>query len=494
MAEPGPYRDVYLDAVTDFPEKLPAGVERSTSYYAHEVVTEDGVRVTTWFKRGDPSKNIPEQQVAVERDVIPKLKEAWDAKVAKETPSASSQQTARRDTETIDGRVKQFNPETGRFDIDLGSASDPAVAERQRAAEARQQANDERANAREDRIAATASQNAEIAQSREARADRTEDRQTDIAARQAETAEQTNQRGWAELALRAQSEQRLSDAQTAELRNGKVIQTPDGRTIQIRNGPDGTASVEDVTPPSKPGSVGTLPENTHLGTIYSSIQAAAQKISEDTSLTPEQKNKKFDQIQAAATLLAQNSNAILTAQQNSLTNRTSQRNVDVQDAASRRTFAAGQMSDAFSDVSKLKTPAGSGLAGPAFLGRLMLGLQVAEKVGGLKTFPREQGGQAIQQADTLGLPGMPSGAQQPQGPVQQPAAAGAGGSSPTINIINGVPQANAAPQSVQSALPQMPGGGFMPPGSGMSFDGGQLRAPGYSEDQERPAWMDQLGY
>jgi hypothetical protein len=164
----------------------------------------------------------------------------------------------------------------------------------------------------------------------------------------------------------------------------------------------------------------------------------------------------------------------------------------VQDAASRRTFAAGQMNDAFSDISKMKLPMGSGLGGPAFLGRLMLGLQVAEKVGGLKTFPREMGGQAIQQADTLGLPGMPQGAQQPQGSVQQPAMAGAGGGSPTINIINGVPQ--SPPQSVQNALPQDPTGVFMPPGNGMAMQNGQLTAPGYREDQERPAWMDQLGY
>lgn len=230
-----------------------------------------------------------------------------------------------------------------------------------------------------------------------------------------------------------------------------------------------------------------LPANTHLGTIYTGIQSAAQKIAADETMTPQEKLKAYDQLQKAGELLADETSTILTSQQNTLTNQTSQRNADVQDAASRRTFAAGLVNDSFKDVSGLAeyAPAGSGIAGPAFLGRIMLGMTLADKMGGLKTFPTVQPGAAAQQVYGQGLPGMEPQAQPQAMPQQQqPATPGAG---MTLNIINGVPQ---APQSVTQAMPPNPALSAAP--ETMNWNGGQLRAPGYQPEEEEaqiPAFM-----
>lgn len=238
------------------------------------------------------------------------------------------------------------------------------------------------------------------------------------------------------------------------------------------------------------GRMASLPPNTHLGTIYTGIQAAAQKIAADESMTPQEKLKAYDQLQKAGELLADETSTILTSQQNTLTNQTSQRNTDVQDAASRRTFAAGLVNDSFKDVSSLAeyAPAGSGIAGPAFLGRIMLGMTLADKMGGLKTFPTVQPGAAAQQVYGQGLPGMEQQAQPQAMPQQQPQ----GGGQP-INIFNvsqppqSVTQAMPPNPALQGGLPQIPGGGFLPQGSPIQYSGGQLRAPGYQAPEEEEA-------
>lgn len=285
----------------------------------------------------------------------------------------------------------------------------------------------------------------------------------------------TSQRGWAELALRTAQEQRLSAADQAKLRNGETVNLPNGRIIQIRNDPQtGEAIVTDVTPKNAGAvNVPDMTPGTALGTIYTGYNSALQKIMADQNMTPQEKLQAAEQVRKAAELLANETSYILTSQQNTLSNQTSQRNTDVQDAASRRTFASNLVDQSFKDVSGLAeyAPAGSGLAGPAFMGRILLGLQVADKLGGLQTFPRVEPGAAAQQVYGMPLPGT-----QAQ-PVQQPAQAAA----PGVNItFNQTPQ---TPQFMEQATP-------VPPG--MSFDGGQLRAPGYAPpppDDQNPVGM-----
>jgi len=127
---------------------------------------------------------------------------------------------------------------------------------------------------------------------------------------------------------------------------------------------------------------------------------------------------------------------------------------------------------------------GSNLGGPAFMSRVLMGLTLADKLGGLKVFPDVEMGTALQQTKGLGLPGMQQG-QQPQ-QVQAGGGSG-GGSGQPINIFN---VSQPAPQSVQQALPPIPGGGVLPEGNsaGLRFEGGQLRAPGFRADEDTPQW------
>lgn len=438
--------DTYLDkdgaVITD--ENKAWSIERT-------IVYADGTKEV--WKRS-PGQDPEKFGVIVSRGTDKDQTDRWD----KQQPSATSQASAGRDTVNVDGRTKQWNPETKRYDIDVGSATDPDTKARQQAADTRAQNTEDRAN-------------------------RTEDRAIAAGERQAAAQEESNKRGWAELALQQQREQRLSEVETAKLRNGEVVRQPDGRYIQIRNGPDGKAIIEDVTPASssRPGSAPTLPPGTHLGTISTALQSVAQRIVDDPNMTPQEKNNSLDQLAKFGTTFTQETSTILGAQQNIYTNESNQRSLNVRDAESRRNFSSGLINDAMKDTMALKTPVGSNLAGPAFVARLMLGLTLADKLGGLKTIPDVEMGQALQQTKGLGLPGM-----QPQQPVQQPQvqAQPQAGGMPTINIINGVPQ--QAPQSVETMMPPNPIRAATPPIGRDSWE------PDPQAYETAPAWAQSL--
>lgn len=258
-----------------------------------------------------------------------------------------------------------------------------------------------------------------------------------------------------------------------------------GRLYAIERDKNGIVTrqreITDGGAPSRPMPSTQLDPQASLGSIYSAASRVGERIARDPNMTPPEKLDALQQVKENAELLASETSYILTSQQNTLSNLTSQRNTDIQEAASRRSFSSGLINDAYKNVTS-KPGLGRGTAGPAFMAQIELGVRLAEKLGGLDKFERIQPGAAAQQVYNTPLPGS-----QPQ---SQPGGGSGGGGGNPINIFNVTqPGATPAPAPVPAAIEQA-----MPVPPGMRFEGGQLRAPGYQAPEEEaqiPDWMRQ---
>ena len=227
-----------------------------------------------------------------------------------------------------------------------------------------------------------------------------------------------------------------------------IIDLGQGRKGKVNE--DGT--ITDVTPTRGGRALPQVDGGAVLGELGTKFAATLEKI-EAMDLTPQEKLDMADRVKSTFELIAQETTAVLSSQQNTLTNQTSQRNTDVQDAASRRSFAANLQQNSFQNVAELAqyAPAGSKAPGMAFMEQLQLGMQLAERMGGLKTYDRIQPGAAAQQVYNTPLPGS-----QPQQQPQQAQPQAAAGQPITFNI-NAAPTAPVpVPAAFASGMPSGP--------------------------------------
>lgn len=102
----------------DFPSELPAGVARTKEWYAYRRTAPDGRQVWEWYKRGSgkAAGTGTTDPVFTTQTVVPRATQQAEQR------QEQQQATAGRATVTVDGRVKQWNPQTNTYDIDLGPA------------------------------------------------------------------------------------------------------------------------------------------------------------------------------------------------------------------------------------------------------------------------------------------------------------------------------------------------------------------------------------
>lgn len=247
------------------------------------------------------------------------------------------------------------------------------------------------------------------------------------------------------------------------------------------------------------GSSRALPKidaNATLGELGVKYRQALDQI-ESMDLDDVDKLRAAQRIKDTFDLIAEEATTLISSQQNTLSNLTSQRNTDIQDAASRRTFSANLLDNTFKNVASLAeyAPAGSTAPGRAYQEQLMLGIALAEKLGGLKTFDRIAPGAAAQQTYGTPLPGT-QGTPEAQAAQQRAQTAfGGGGGNPITFNINAAPAPAPQPVSVPAFIEQnVPP---VPVPAGMRFDSGQLKAPGYTappvvqqpQDDETTSWL-----
>ncbi len=77
----------------------------------------DGRVEVQYYRRGQ--EGVRRTEVTIDKPT----QTAFNADLARTTPSATSQATAARDTVTVNGKVMQWNPQTQRYDIEVGPAS-----------------------------------------------------------------------------------------------------------------------------------------------------------------------------------------------------------------------------------------------------------------------------------------------------------------------------------------------------------------------------------
>lgn len=114
--------DEIIDDPELFPDPLPREVSKSGDFYAIKKQLADGRIAIEWYKRG---RKLAEGEAP--QDPVIARSQGYAKAVADEYAKQQQQQgQAARQTETIGGRVKQWNPETNAYDIDLGPAGTQA--------------------------------------------------------------------------------------------------------------------------------------------------------------------------------------------------------------------------------------------------------------------------------------------------------------------------------------------------------------------------------
>lgn len=163
-----------------------------------------------------------------------------------------------------------------------------------------------------------------------------------------------------------------------------------------------------VTTAAKP--LGSLPADTHLGTVTRAVQAKLDEIYADPNLTEKEKLDRATLMVNAGDALLKETQSILTAQQTAFSNETTLRGQDLAETQSRRNFSQNVWDTAYKQAVELNKyqPAGSDTGFQAMLGQMLLGSGFAAANGGMRDVARPAMPQGLQQAQGLGLPGMPA--------------------------------------------------------------------------------------
>jgi hypothetical protein len=521
MAEPGIYRDTYLDDPADFPESLPAGVERSKSYYAHEVVYEDGSRVVTWYRRG--SANQPEQQIGVQRDTVPKLKEAWDTKVAKQVPTATSQETAKRQTEKIGGRVMQWNPVTDKYDIDLGPADAPSATANAKG----RKATIENGEYVEREIEADGSQGRIVVQrpatkaeidaisgprdvsgttrepvqgrpgytkvtsaKKDAQGNETKDIYYEDAQgnRIASLGDERKPVGAPYKNAQGQWVQRYDDETVAPLPEGAVPQEKPEPYVMVESKPyirqpDGSLKPAPIEGEVKPGQGPSLEElESQFMQEVEGLQSFAAKLQQAVAagtMTPEEKKERWAEAKDVANAKIKRWNDLVTAQRGVYGDVAANWRQEQATANTRLNASTQALQLGTQTANSLTGASGSGKAGALF-GTLTAGRAAGEMYGGYASGPPPALPPAA--ASVLGMEINADGSI-----TMRPKGQGAGGAAQMPAAM--ASSAQSAEEAMQADIAAAGGRGTTLPGqpgpdvptpAGMSFSGGQLRAPGAS--------------
>lgn len=244
--------------------------------------------------------------------------------------------------------------------------------------------------------------------------------------------------------------------QIVTLENGtKAVFNPDTKTFDPV--PVGQSNVN--VPPLDP--------QAHMGMFAQVMSTMMQKIQNDPTMSAADKVKAMDQVAAQIELMHKESAEALTAQGNVRSQDITQRGQDMNDQASRRTWASDLQQNAYKNTAAAAQymPAGSDPS-QGMIGQMLLGAGTAGAFGGLpQPQPQVPQGPAQQQVMSQGMPGFPgitinvggapqqpspmmagvmNAPQQPQeqtppfrGPLADPAGLAAGAPSPMMSGVMG---------------------------------------------------------
>ncbi len=458
-------------------------------------------------------------------------------------PTATSQETAKRDTITVDGRVKQWNPETSRYDIDVGAAGTGQAASGPAQERAAQEQVERRRNSQAVGIPLTdvekaqwdvARQKEQDAKDEKARADIRQER-LDIENR----AQRIWSQGVQERQLTGQEDERKRVAGLQErdqqLQENAPIKTEHGIFRPVRDQSGAVVSLERI-----PGGEGAPPPDlgalkAELGNIVPELQGKWQELlqaEKDSGgqFTHQDALKEFIRLHQVAEARSNEITNILNAQQNVRSQDITQRGNTLTNISGRQNMAQTAFSNAVQAVTGMRGPNGMPFGAPPGVSasgaiRDLMGLQkeYAQGIGALRDVPEVP--QTPLQQSVMGI-----------NPAGMVAGAGQGGTPISININTGggapnlsglVPQMSVGqepfPTPGQTPTPQMPDPSNAPPmptsmsdlfsqeeqnaandpdrmaalqrikqevglgnrskivvPGGMRYAGGQLRAPGYS--------------
>ncbi len=467
------------------------------------------------------------------RDLEPNesIATAYKDKQKATTPTATSQETAKRDTITADGRVKQWNPETNKYDIDVGAAGTAAAATGPAQERAAQEQVERQRNSQSTGIPLTDPERAQWDVARQKEQQATDERGRAEARQQRLDLETSANRIWqqglqerqlsgqeaerARVAGLQERDQTLQEKQAARQEvkdNERVIdgeiyaRQPDGSYKKAARTPDTAVPSVDLTQATMGKYTDALKkqwDEKYVPLINAGTMPMADAL------------KQFGIDQKMAEAKANEEISVLSAQQNIRGQDVTQRGQSLTSVENQRSG----LTSAFNQAASMIKPAEAGKYGPEMIADIM-----------------RLYGQSQEQA---GIPrGVPS--QQPYTP-QQSQVMGAPGPSPIVfNINTGGAQPQSAPLADMGAQMGIPGGvpetpGAMPPPTspeqlldemkrntpdqfwtaavdrvgqdlqrareraaggvapGMSLSGGQLRAPGVSAGAVSAGPVGQVG-
>lgn len=231
--------------------------------------------------------------------------------------------------------------------------------------------------------------------------------------------DQTGQTKLTITEVNGQGVQRTREATETEIKQEKPVQLANGRYGRLTFDEAGQITgIQElgVTPAARPeGQTRAKPLSSDV--VYSGVarglSSALTEVYNDTTIDDVERERRAKALIDQAKLIMDEQSTTLAAQQNSLTNRTSQRGQDLQDVQGRRTFAQTIFGDVLKQVGEGASymPAGSApKIAAALQGGLQLAQQYGEGLGAFSVVPREMPGVAIQQTDQRGVDGaFPNG-------------------------------------------------------------------------------------
>lgn len=186
---------------------------------------------------------------------------------------------------------------------------------------------------------------------------------------------------------------------------GTIFTAENGQ--KVRYDPD-TKTYEPITVGQSHINVPPLDPQAHFGMFAQVMSSMLQKIQDDPTMSVADKDKAMEQVKAQIELMHQESAEALTAQGNVRTQDITQRGQDMNDQASRRTWASDLQQNAYKNTAAAAQymPAGSDPS-QGMIGQMLLGAGTAGAFGGLpQPQPQVPQGPAQQQVMGMGLPGM----------------------------------------------------------------------------------------
>jgi len=209
---------------------------------------------------------------------------------------------------------------------------------------------------------------------------------------------------------------------------GQPFKDQNGRWWQMVYDAEGTPSIKAVTQSTiiKPADLPVL--QAKYGEIASSLGKLAAELNQKVAageITPEERDRAFGAAHQQAQVQVEEINSILSNSQAAWSGQVTQRGQTFSEAASRRSYAGNVMSNALTVGGNIASGAlpGHGKAIAAGVGALMdIGKNYAAGMGGFPDMSEVPLPRALQQAQQVGIPGLPD----PTGGGLRPGAPGAG--------------------------------------------------------------------